>query len=98
MLASLVEARAPGSMITVTSLPACAAPGQRAHDGGVAAGAVQGLLVARTCGSSRLLMNPSPARSLETVDEEHVAGAQGGKDIVARPQAFRNAPLRTRRN
>ena len=68
-------------MMTVTSLPACAASVERADDGGIAAGAVQGLLDGQHVRIARRLFDEVGDRpeALKRVLQEHVAGAQGGE-------------------
>jgi len=67
--------------------------GERVDDGGIAAGAIQGLLDGQHLGIARRLPDEirDRAETLKRVVQEHVSGPQGGEQIAARAQPLGNA-------
>ena len=73
--------------------------GQRTDDGGIAAGAVQGLLDGQHLGVAGRLLDEIRDRTetLERVMQKDIAGAQRGEDVRSHPQPLRNARGKRRR-
>ena len=72
---------------------------QRADDGGIAAGAIQGLLDGEHLRIARRLLDEIRDRpeALERMVQEHVPGAQRGEQIAAHPQPLGHARRERRR-
>ncbi len=80
-------------MMTVTSLPACAASARASTIAESLPARYSVCLMARTCGSLGRLLDEirDGAEALERVVQQYVAGAQSGEQIAAHAQPLGNA-------